>query len=112
MVPTAEERYDTIFEAQTRSPSLRRIWAEVYGDDHPGYADPMSFVTLTDLNRIVGDLEVGSGQAFLGGLFYDVRGTYDIALWSNVALLSVVTVLVFLIREQLPTSGQQEPSPT
>ena len=43
----------------------------------------------------------------MGGLFYDVRGTYDIALWSNVALLSVVTWLVLLIRERLPASGQQ-----
>ena len=51
---------------------------------------------------------VGSGLgAFLGGLLYDVRGTYDVALGSNVVLLSVVTVLVFLIRERIPASGQQ-----
>ena len=34
------------------------------------------------------------------------QGTYDIALRSNVVLLSVVTVLVFLIRERIPASGQ------
>lgn len=53
-------------------------------------------------------MPLGSGLgAFLGGLLYDVRGTYDVALWSNVVLLSVVTVLVFLIRERIPASGQQ-----
>ena len=67
---------------------------------------------VTKLGTIYGTMfavmPLGGGLgAFIGGLFYDVRGTYDIALWSNVALLLVVTVLVFLIREQLPTSGQQ-----
>ncbi len=55
-----------------------------------------------------GVMPLGSGLgAFLGGLLYDMRGTYDVALWSNVVLLSVVTVLVFLIRERIPASGQQ-----
>ena len=53
-------------------------------------------------------MPLGGGLgAFLGGLFYDVRGAYDIALWSNVVLLSVVTVLVVLIRERMPASGEQ-----
>ena len=48
-------------------------------------------------------MPLGGGLgAFLGGLFYDVRGTYDIAQWSNVVLLSVVTVLVVLIRGACP----------
>ena len=41
-------------------------------------------------------MPLGSGLgAYLGGLLYDVRGTYDIALWSNVALLVAATALVF-----------------
>lgn len=63
-LPPPEEWYDTIFEAQTKSPTLRRIWAEVYGDDYPVDADPMSFVTLTDLERIAHELQVSSGHAF------------------------------------------------
>ncbi len=67
---------------------------------------------LSQLGTIYGTMfavmPLGGGLgAFLGGLFYDTRGTYDIALWSNVVLLSVVTVLVFLIRERIPASGQQ-----
>jgi len=67
---------------------------------------------VTRLGTIYGTMyavmPLGSGLGvFLGGLLYDVRGTYDVALWSNVVLLSVVTVLVFLIRERIPASGQQ-----
>ena len=47
-------------------------------------------------------MPLGSGLgAFLGGLFYDIRGTYDVAIWSNVALLVVASLLV-LIRERPP----------
>ncbi len=52
-------------------------------------------------------MPLGGGLgAFLGGLFYDIRGTYDVALWSNVALLIMVTLLVFSMRERLPASEQ------
>ena len=66
---------------------------------------------VTRLGTIYGTMyavmPLGSGLGvFLGGLLYDLRGTYDVALWSNVVLLSVVTVLVFLIRERIPASGQ------
>jgi len=59
-----EERYNVIFEAQAKSPTLRRIWAEVYGDDYPVDADPMSFVTVTDLAWFVRALRVGPGHTF------------------------------------------------
>ena len=49
-------------------------------------------------------MPLGSGLgAFLGGLFYDIRGTYDIAIWSNVILLLASALLVFSNRERRPT---------
>lgn len=45
-------------------------------------------------------MPVGSGLgAYLGGLLYDYRGTYDWAIWSNILLLLVSAILVFSIRE-------------
>ena len=57
---------------------------------------------LTNLGSIYGTMfavmPLGSGLgAYLGGLLYDFRGTYDIALWSNVLLLIVATGLVMSI---------------
>ena len=63
-LPPAEVRYNAMFEGQAKSPTLRRIWAEVYGDDYPAEADPFSFVTLTDLCQIAQALSVSSGQTF------------------------------------------------
>ncbi len=46
-------------------------------------------------------MPVGSGLgAYLGGLLYDARGTYDIAIWSNIVLLVIATVLVLSIGER------------
>jgi ubiquinone/menaquinone biosynthesis C-methylase UbiE len=59
-----EERYNALFEAQSKSSTLRRIWAEVYGEDYPVDADPMSFVTVTDLAWFVRELRVGPGHTF------------------------------------------------
>ena len=58
-----------------------------------------------NLGRIYGTMfavmPLGSGLgAYLGGLFYDVRGTYDLAIWSNVVLLVLATLLVFSIGER------------
>lgn len=60
-----EEPYESIFDAQGNTyPTLQRIWAEVYGDDYPADADPdpTNFMTRTDLERIVHELDVCSGQ--------------------------------------------------
>jgi MFS family permease len=47
-------------------------------------------------------MPLGSGLgAFLGGYFFDVRGTYDVAIWSNIVLLAISGLLV-LIKEQPP----------
>ena len=49
-----------------------------------------------------GMMPLGSGLgAFLGGALYDARGTYDVAIWSNIVLLLVAGFLVF-IRERRP----------
>jgi len=61
----AAESFNAIFEATSRSPVLRHIWRVVYGQDYPEEADPFSFVTLTDLNRIARELEVGAGQVMV-----------------------------------------------
>ena len=59
----------------------------------------------TNLGRIYGTMfavmPLGSGLgAYLGGLLYDVRGTYDVGIWSNVVLLVFATLLVLSIEER------------
>lgn len=56
---------------------------------------------VSNLGSIYGTMfavmPIGSGLgASLGGLFYDYRGTYDVAIWINVALLFAATVLVYI----------------
>jgi SAM-dependent methyltransferase len=58
----AAEGFNVLFAAVSHSPTLRQIWRAVYGLDYPEEADPFSFVTLTDLRRIAGELRVGRGQ--------------------------------------------------
>ncbi len=62
---TAAESFNILFAAVPRSATLRHIWRLVYGPDYPEEADPFSFVTLTDLRRIAGELGVGRGQTVL-----------------------------------------------
>ena len=46
-------------------------------------------------------MPIGSGLgSFLGGLFYDIRGVYDVAIWSNIVLLFAASVLVFFRGER------------
>jgi ubiquinone/menaquinone biosynthesis C-methylase UbiE len=56
---------DDWFEGSPRSETLRRVFAEAYGDDYAREADPASFISLSDLMRIAGLLEVGEGQMFV-----------------------------------------------
>ena len=52
-------------------------------------------------------MPLGSGLgAYLGGVLYDWRGTYDIAIWSNLVLLTTSAALVYYIREQRPAIRQ------
>ena len=60
-----------------------------------------------NLGKIYGTMfavmPVGSGLgAYLGGLLFDVRGTYDIGIWSNVALLIASGLLVWSIGGERP----------
>ena len=46
-------------------------------------------------------MPIGSGLgAFLGGYLFDVRGTYDIAMWSNIILLTLAAGSVISIRDR------------
>ena len=48
-------------------------------------------------------MPIGSGLgAFLGGLFYDIRGTYEVAIWSNIALLLAAMAMVSFRGERRP----------
>ena len=48
-------------------------------------------------------MPIGSGLgAFLGGLFYDIRGAYDVAIWSNIILLLAAMAMVFFRGESRP----------
>jgi SAM-dependent methyltransferase len=62
---TGAESFNVLFAAVSHSPTLRNIWRAVYGLDYPEEADPFSFVTLTDLRRIAGELGVGRGQTMV-----------------------------------------------
>ena len=66
---------------------------------------------VTKLGVIYGTMfavmPIGSGfGAYLGGVLYDARGTYEIAIWSNIVLLIISTVLVLSIRERKPVSSE------
>ena len=61
---------------------------------------------LTRLGTIYGMMfsvmPIGSGLgAFLGGYFFDIRDSYDVAIWSNLVLLLIAALLVS-IREKPP----------
>ena len=47
-------------------------------------------------------LGLGLG-ATLGGFLYEARGSYDLAIWSNLLLLAISTVLILTIREKRRT---------
>ena len=60
---------------------------------------------LSQLGTIYGAMfavmPLGSGLgAYLGGLLYDTRGAYYIAIWTNIALLILAAATVFSIRER------------
>jgi ubiquinone/menaquinone biosynthesis C-methylase UbiE len=59
------ETFDTLFAGSAKSPTLRRLWREAFGDDYAEEADPLSFVTLTDLRQIASEIRVRPGQTFV-----------------------------------------------
>ena len=58
-------------------------------------------------------MPLGSGMgAALGGYLFDARGTYDLAIWSNLVLLVISTILILTIREKKGRPGlPQEATP-
>ena len=36
----------------------------------------------------------------MGGYLYDIRGTYDIAIWTNIILLTLATLSVLSIKDR------------
>ena len=61
----------------------------------------------TNLGRIYGTMfavmPIGSGVgAALSGFMFDQRGNYEIAIWSNVALLTIAALLVWTIGDKQP----------
>lgn len=54
--------FDDWFEGSPRSQTLRRIFAEAYGDDYAREADPMSFISLSDLERMAELLDLDQGK--------------------------------------------------
>lgn len=65
MVRAMEVKYDRLFAGYAQSPTLRQIWRDAYGDDFPDNAEPLSYVTLTDLRRIAAALGVGPGATIV-----------------------------------------------
>ena len=60
-----EDLFDDLYEGQTRSPTFRGIFSEIYGDDYAEEADPSGFVTMSDLRNIAEHFNVGGEQTFV-----------------------------------------------
>ena len=60
----AVTRFDSEYQQRPGKTNLR-IWREAYGDGYPAEAEPHSFVTKTDLARIVDLLAIGSGNTLI-----------------------------------------------
>jgi len=56
--------FDSLFDAWSRSPAVRSAWRDAYAGDYPEGVDPLSYVTLGDLQRIAARLAVGPGSTF------------------------------------------------
>ncbi|MFD9947405.1 class I SAM-dependent methyltransferase [Nonomuraea sp. NPDC059023] len=65
MSQTAEDRYADFYARQLSSPTLARIYLDVYGDDHPEELRPFGFVTRTDLARFAVLLELRPGMSLV-----------------------------------------------
>ena len=53
-------------------------------------------------------MPIGSGfGAYMGGLLYDSRGTYDVGIWSNIVLLLLTIWAIYSIDER----KQAQPKP-
>ena len=58
--------YDAVYAAMPRSPTLRHLWRRrVAGRDFPEEFEHFSFITITQLRRMAGDLGLMPGQTLL-----------------------------------------------
>ena len=64
-VPSLAERLDVLYAQFTRSPTYRRVYRQVYGDEYPEEAEAFGAATRSDLQRIVEVVGVGPGQVLL-----------------------------------------------
>ena len=53
--------------ASPASPTEERVWREAFGPEYPEGVEPYSYVTQSELDRFVRDLQIGSGEV-LGDL--------------------------------------------
>lgn len=56
--------YDSIYQGQNKSRFFEGIVREIFGDESPEDAGPLSFVTLSDLKKMAGLLELKPGDWF------------------------------------------------
>ncbi len=56
--------FDTIYQGQGKSRLVDEIVKDVFGDEYPDDTEPLSFVTLSDLNRMAGLLDLKAGDWF------------------------------------------------
>jgi SAM-dependent methyltransferase len=57
--------WTTRFEQSFTGPASAvraRIWQQVYGPEYPSWADPFSYVSVTELRRFAGELRAAPGQ--------------------------------------------------
>src|SRR3712207_6416933 len=63
--PASGDTYSSRHPRDFESPTSRRARREVYASDYPEDARPRSFITLSELRRIAGDLHIGWGQTIV-----------------------------------------------
>ena len=64
IIDNLRQMFDAVFKSE-RSQSFLDIFREVYGNDYPEEANPLSFVTNTDIQNIVKNLNVGPGKTIV-----------------------------------------------
>src|SRR5947208_2455200 len=82
---TVTERYSRAFSAARGDAVRRRVRRQVFGDNYPEEADPHSFVTLSDLQRIALELRVGESGGITAPQGADHRQLLEAAGFAVVA---------------------------
>jgi SAM-dependent methyltransferase len=64
----SQARWTARFEQSFTGPASAvraRIWQQVYGPEYPSWADPFSYLSMTELRRFARELREGSGQTLV-----------------------------------------------